>query len=185
MKNRLFAGILISLGGIVFLQFEGLLGSVLSSISFLAILYSEAELWTEEISRWDKIDWKWIGHTTSILALNLLAIWLMSFLFSEMKEASTFLVQEHLDYGYWFPRAVLCGLIIDISLWFGRSLGPLMIFLGTTLFMILGYPHILNEFFYISVGGVWTWQTIWYCVVVLLGNMVGANIRRVLSLRKP
>ena len=184
MKNKLLAGILISIGGIVFLQFEGLPGALLSSIGLLAILYSNSELWIEDMYN-EEVGWDMVLQTGKTLGINLLAVWLMSFLFSEMRESSSILVQSHLDYGYWFPRAILCGFVLDITLWYSRSAGPLFIFLGTTVFMILGYPHILTEFFYISIGGMWTTRIIWYCIVVLSGNIIGANIRKILSPRKP
>ena len=98
-----------------------------------------------------------------------------------MERAQT-VVAGRLARGPWrsFLRAVGCGLIIDISVWLYRSSKSLVpVLFGVPLFIVCGFYHSIADVVYLV--GAWTWSPaiLWYYPVIVIGNYVGCNVRRI------
>ena len=54
---------------------------------------------------------------------------------------------------------------------FGRYVG---IFMGITVFILAGFEHCVANMFYFSAANLWSWKTVLYVLVMVLGNSVGS-----------
>ena len=182
-ENRLslFAGLLIGLGAYGFLALGGLPGAIIFAFGLVGVVLSGALLYTGKA-----------GVMTDIGALTLIWIWnvvgciliglmVMSLGGEPMERAQT-VVAGRLAQGPWrsFLRAVGCGLIIDLSVWLYRTSKSLIpILFGVPLFIVCGFYHSIADVVYLV--GAWQWSPaiLWYYPVIVIGNYVGCNIRRV------
>ena len=182
-ENRLslFAGLLIGLGAYGFLALGGLPGAIIFAFGLVGVVLSGALLYTGKA-----------GVMTDIGALTLIWIWnvvgciliglmVMSLGGEPMERAQT-VVASRLAQGPWrsFLRAVGCGLIIDLSVWLYRTSKSLIpILFGVPLFIVCGFYHSIADVVYLV--GAWQWSPaiLWYYPVIVIGNYVGCNIRRV------
>ena len=80
-----------------------------------------------------------------------------------------------------FLRAVGCGVIIDISVYLYRiskSLVPILF--GIPLFILCGFYHSIADVVYLVAAFKWDPAILWYYPIIVIGNFVGCNVRRVL-----
>ena len=78
-------------------------------------------------------------------------------------------------------RAVGCGVIIDISVYLYRiskSLVPILF--GIPLFILCGFYHSIADVVYLVAAFKWDPAILWYYPIIVIGNFVGCNVRRVL-----
>ena len=127
-----------------------------------------------------------IGALAKIWLFNVLGCILIGLLVlsigGEPMERAQTVVAGRLAQGPWrsFLRAVGCGLIIDISVWLYRSSKSLVpVLFGVPLFIVCGFYHSIADVVYLV--GAWTWSPaiLWYYPVIVIGNYVGCNVRRV------
>ena len=50
------------------------------------------------------------------------------------------------------------------------------IFMCVTVFILCGFEHCVANMFYFSVASAWTWKTLLYVLIMVLGNSVGSII---------
>jgi len=180
-RLSLLAGILIGLGAYGFLALGGIPGAVIFAFGLVGVVLSGSLLYTGKA-----------GVMTDIVAL--IKIWLFNILAcaviglvvvalgGEPMERAQSVVDGRLAQGPWrsFLRAVGCGLIIDLSVWLYRKSGSLVpILFGVPLFIVCGFYHSIADVVYLV--GAWKWSPglLWYYPVIVVGNYVGCNVRRV------
>ena len=181
--NRLsiFAGILIGLGAYGYLALGGIPGAIIFAFGLVGVVLSGSNLYTGKAGVMTDI-----GALTLIWLFNILACVLIGLLVvsigGEPQERAQAVVDGRLAQGPWrsFLRAVGCGLIIDISVWLyrkGKSLVPVLF--GVPLFIVCGFYHSIADVVYLV--GAWKWSPaiLWYYPVIVIGNYVGCNVRRV------
>lgn len=79
-----------------------------------------------------------------------------------------------------FIRAIGCGMIIDIAVWLYREKKSMLpIIFGVPLFIVCGFYHSVADVVYLV--GAWKWDDaiLWYYPIIVIGNYVGCNVRRV------
>ena len=92
------------------------------------------------------------------------------------------MVAARLAQGPWrvFLRAVGCGLIIDIAVWLYRTTkSTLPVLFGVPLFIVCGFYHSIADVVYIVAAWDWSTGLLWYYPLIVLGNYVGCNVRRI------
>ena len=182
-NNRLslFAGLLIGLGAAGFLALGGLPGAVIFAFGLVGVVLSGSLLYTGKAGVMTDI-----GALALIWLFNVIACILVGLLVlsvgGESVERAQDVVAGRLAQGPWrsFLRAVGCGLIIDISVWLYRSSKSLVpILFGVPLFIVCGFYHSIADVVYLV--GAWTWSLaiLWYYPVIVIGNYVGCNVRRI------
>ena len=78
-----------------------------------------------------------------------------------------------------FVRGIGCGLIIDIVVWLYKEKETIIpILFGVPLFILTSQLHSIAEPYYILTAGILSWRILLYWVLVVLGNFIGCNIRR-------
>lgn len=180
-RLSLFAGLLIGLGAYGFLALGGIPGAVIFAFGLVGVVLSGTLLYTGKAGVMTDI-----GALAKIWLFNVLGCILIGLLVlsigGEPMEMAQTVVAGRLAQGPWrsFLRAVGCGLIIDISVWLYRSSKSLVpVLFGVPLFIVCGFYHSIADVVYLV--GAWTWSPaiLWYYPVIVIGNYVGCNVRRI------
>ena len=181
-RLSLMAGILIGLGAYGFLCLGGIPGAVIFAFGLIGVVIVGANLYTGKAGVLTDI-----GALTRIWFYNVVACVLVGLLVvalgGEPMERAQSVVAARFAQGPWrsFLRAVGCGLIIDLSVWFYRASKSLIpIIFGVPLFILCGFYHSIADVVYLV--GAWKWNPaiLWFYPIIVLGNYVGCNVRRVL-----
>ncbi len=202
LADGFLAGMMISLGGAVFLAcnnpdtpYSKYIGALLFSMALLCICMRGYALYTGKIGL---VLEKHTKDDISLLLLcllgNLLATvafgYLIGFVFPNLKETAISLCGETgklgQGYGFGFLRAVLCGILVFISIDIYRNnKSALGIVLCIPAFILSGYEHSIADMFYFACSGIASGEAFLYLMLIVLGNSVGALIIPALQLIKP
>lgn len=176
------AGLLISLGGIAFLQVENkIIGSVLFSIGLIAVIIMEANLYTGKI-----------GYATNlvkakaaamIMIANLITAFLVGLLFKSVYgEQLLWATKLTKSIGQVLFDSVLCGMCIYIAVeCYKKTKSLIPVILGVVVFILAKGDHIIANAFYCAAGTV-TWKGIGYLALTGIGNTVGSLLVRGLQI---
>lgn len=198
--DGILAGILISLGGAVFLAcynpdvaYMRYVGAFLFSLALVCICMRGYALYTGKIGLLTE---KHSKEDVSVLLLCLLGNviatvafgYLIAYIFPNMKETALTLCTGKLNQGYGFGllRGVLCGILVYLAVDIYRNnksnIGTL---LCIPAFILSGYEHSIADMFYFAASGIASWQALGYIVVIILGNSIGGLLIPVLQLVRP
>lgn len=183
VRQSLFAGILIGLGACGYLALGGIPGAVIFAFGLIGVVLSGVPLYTGRagvmpLRETPRLILIWLFNVLGCVLLGLLALSLGG----ESVERAQTVVAGRLAQGPWrsFLRAVGCGLIIDISVWLYRSTRSLVpVLFGVPLFIVCGFYHSIADVVYLVAAGTWDPGILWYYPLIVLGNWVGCNVRRV------
>lgn len=201
--DGVLAGILISLGGAVYLAcydpdtpYSKYIGAFLFPLALLCICWRGYALYTGKIGL---IYEKHTKEDVSVLLLSLLGNligtvafgYLIAFTLPHLKETALTLCSEEggklgQGYGFGLLRAVLCGLLVYLSIDVWRNNHtPLGILLCIPAFILSGYEHSIADMFYFACSGIASWEAFLYLMLIVLGNSIGALIIPTLKLIRP
>lgn len=183
----MLAGLVIALGGTVFLSVENkVLGSVFFAVGLFTICTFGFFLFTGKVC--------YIFEQNRKYALNLLPIWLGNLagtwmaarllLFTRvapaLRDRAASLCETKLADAPFsiFLLAVFCNILIFIAVdgfqknphELGKYLG---LFFGVTVFILCGFEHCVANMFYFSLAGAWSAKTFGYLLIMTLGNSIG------------
>lgn len=181
-RQSIMAGILIGLGACGFLALGGLTGAIIFAFGLIGVVLTGIPLYTGRAGVMTSIPgiikvWWW--NVVGAMAVGLV----VAAIGGSMAESAYNTVAAHVAQGPWrgFLRAVGCGLVIDLSVWFYRSSKSLVpVLFGIPLFIVCGFYHSIADVVYIF--GAWKWDIdlLWFYPIIVIGNYVGCNIRRLL-----
>lgn len=198
--DGILAGILISLGGAVFLAcynveipYTKYVGAFLFSLALLCICMRGYALYTGKIGLVIE------KHTKDDISLLLLCLlgnaigtiafgYLIGWVFPNIKETAYTLCNAKLEQGYGFGllRAVLCGLLVYLSVDIYRNnKSTLGILLCIPAFILSGYEHSIADIFYFAASGIASWEAFLYLLMIIIGNSIGGLLIPTLQLVRP
>ena len=198
--SGVLAGMLISLGGAVFLacypigEYGKFAGALLFSLALLCICMRGYALYTGKIGL--ILD----SHKKADVSLLLLCLlgnligtvafgFLIGFIFPDsLKATAATLCENKLAQGYGFGllRAVLCGILVYLSIDIYRKNKSISgILLCIPAFILSGYEHSIANMFYFSAAGIVSANAFGYLMMIVLGNSIGALIIPALLLIRP
>lgn len=204
--NGILAGILISLGGAVFLACNGVgidlmrvVGAFFFSLALVCICMRGYALYTGKIGLLPE---KHSKEDISVLLLCLLGNligtviigYLIGWIFSDkspdlnLKATAILLCDKKLNqgYGYGLLRALLCGILVYLSVDIYRNnKSTIGILLCIPAFILSGYEHSIADMFYFAVSGIVSWQAFGYLIIIVIGNSIGGLLIPVLQLIRP
>ncbi len=198
--DGVLAGMLISLGGAVFLAcysaevaYMRYVGAFFFSLALVCICMRGYSLYTGKIGLLTE---KHTKEDVSVLLLCLLGNligtvafgYLLGWVFPNMKETALALCTSKLGQGYGFGllRAVLCGILVYLSVDIYRNnKTPLGILLCIPAFILSGYEHSIADIFYFATSGIASWEAFGYLVMIIIGNSIGGLLIPVLQLIRP
>ena len=195
IASGICAGILISIGGSVFLSCENkIVGALLFTVALLCICYKGYSLFTGKVGYLpEKAD----KEAFSVLLLGLLgnAIgtilcgFLLRVAIPAIGAAAETLCSGKLEtQALWqtFVRAIFCGILMYLAVSIFRdSKTPLAILFCIPVFILSGFEHSIADMFYFSLAGtVFRAQSLLFLLLVVLGNSIGGLFIPFLQLLK-
>ena len=179
--KAILAGIMISIGGTIYLSLENkMVGAFLFSIGLFMICVNGYNLYERKkgfiIELLITLIGNFIGTVTCGLVLSKTRI------YSSIKEVAVKICTTKLndDLLSIFILSIFCGMLMYLAVDLykkktdgGRYLG---IFLGVTVFILAGFEHCVANMYYFTVADMWEGKTLLYTLIMILGNTVGSII---------
>ena len=184
------AGLLISVGGTVFLSCENkIVGAVFFSVALLCICYKGYSLYTGRIGyalrdlSGDYISGLLLGLVGNILGTAAGGAAIRSAIPTLVESANVSCAAKlGQTFAQTLLRAVFCGILMYLAVSiFAEHKTPLAILFCIPVFILSGFEHSIADIFYFAVRGLPDWQTIGFIAAVILGNTIGALILPLLN----
>ena len=180
----IIAGMMIAIGGTIFLTIGGLEGALLFSMGLLTILCLKLELFTGKAG---------LLATKEIKPRKLLEIWIGNFLGTGiiafllittpkgifLAEEASKIVAIRLANGFFVNLiyGILCGLLMFMAVktWQLTNGNPIYAMMPVAIFIICGFNHCIADMFYLHLGCM---KITNYHVLIptTIGNIIGCNI---------
>ena len=184
-RGALLSGILIGLGSAGYLAVGGIPGAIIFAFGLIGVVIFEAPLYTGKAGvlklneSWTLIRiWFW-----NVLGCILIGL-LVKYAGSDTSITSAMTIVDSRFESGWIKsllRSIGCGLIIDLSVYQFRKSGSLIpILFGVPLFILCGFYHSIADVVYLTASWRWSPEICWYYPVIVIGNYIGCNIRRLI-----
>ena len=184
------AGIMIAIGGTVFLSIENkVIGASLFSIGLFGVLIYNLNLYTGKIGYLiTNFNLKYIKELIITLIGNFIGACSVGFIlrytriYDKIYEKSLILANTKLNDNILsiFILSIFCGLLMYYAVNgfkkqtdFGKYL---VVYLGVAVFILCGFEHCIANMYYFSVVDIWSLKTLGYTGIMVLGNSLGSFI---------
>ena len=184
------AGIMIAIGGTVFLSIENkVIGASLFSIGLFGVLIYNLNLYTGKIGYLiTNLNLKYIKELIITLIGNFIGACSVGFIlrytriYDKICEKSLILANAKLNDNILsiFILSIFCGLLMYYAVNgfkkqtdFGKYL---VVYLGVAVFILCGFEHCIANMYYFSVADIWSLKTLGYTGIMALGNSIGSFI---------
>ena len=184
-RGALLSGILIGLGSAGYLAVGGIPGAVIFAFGLIGVVIFEAPLYTGKAGvlkpdeSWTLIG-IWFWNVIGCILIGLL----VKYAGSDTSIANAMTIVDGRFEAGWVKsllRSIGCGLIIDLSVYQFRKSGSLIpILFGVPLFILCGFYHSIADVVYLTVSWRWSPEIYWYYPVIVIGNYIGCNVRRLI-----
>ena len=197
----LLAGIMIAIGGSVFLSCFGdgsvlnkAIGALFFSVALLCICYKGYSLFTGKVGY---IPEKHDGEAFSILLWGLLGNLIATVALGYALRAAIpsiggvaeALCTAKLTQAWWqtLIRGIFCGILMYLAVSIYRDKKSISaIFFCVPVFILAGFEHSIANMFYFGAAGMFfSLDTVIYLAIVVVGNAVGGMIMPLLAMIKP
>lgn len=191
--NGISAGILISIGGSVFLKCDNkYAGAVFFSVALLCICWKGYSLFTGKVGYLPE---KCGKDEISILLLGLLGNligtvvcgYLISNAMPEIWENAKTVCELKLQQSFYSTliRSVMCGCLMYLAVSIYRDKKtPLGILFCIPVFILSGFEHSIADMFYFAASGIVSLKAFGFIWTVILGNAIGAILLCAMTLFK-
>lgn len=184
------AGIMIAIGGTVFLSIENkVIGASLFSIGLFGVLIYNLNLYTGKIGYLiTNFNLKYIKELIITLIGNFIGACSVGFIlrytriYDNIYKKSLILANTKLNDNILsiFILSIFCGLLMYYAVNgfkkqtdFGKYL---VVYLGVAVFILCGFEHCIANMYYFSVADIWSLKTLGYTGIMVLGNSIGSFI---------
>ena len=184
-RGALLSGILIGLGAAGYLAVGGIPGAIIFAFGLIGVVIFEAPLYTGKAGvlklneSWTLIR-IWFWNVIGCILIGLL----VKYAGSDTSITSAMTIVDSRFEAGWIKsllRSIGCGLIIDLSVYQFRKSGSLIpILFGVPLFILCGFYHSIADVVYLTASWRWSPEICWYYPVIVIGNYIGCNIRRLI-----
>lgn len=184
-RESLCAGILITIGGTVFLSCENkTVGAVLFSVALLCICYKSYYLFTGKIgyivekhTKQDflNLDIGLFGNLAATFFLGMLLRTVLPNIGEKAAEmCSAKLAQFPL---YTFIRGFFCGIMMYLAVSIYKEKNSVLgILFCVPVFILCGFEHSIADMFYLGASGIFSVKIILFTALVVAGNTFGAIV---------
>ncbi len=181
------AGVLIAIGGTVFLSCESkYLGALLFSVGLFFIVEGKYKLYTGAIGYLLDNKKEDNFQLFTILIGNFLGTFLVANILKVTRLASALLIKNEELVSTklndsWYSilfLSFMCGILIYLGVDnFKKSLNNFSKVLGiifcVVVFIVSGFEHCVANMFYFCVASVWSFKAILYILIMIIGNSLG------------
>ena len=188
--KAVLAGLMIAIGGTVFLSLENkVIGASLFSIGLIAILVCNYNLFTGKIGYLiTNFKPKYIRELIITLIGNFIGSTFVGFIlrytriYESINAKAKLLSEIKLNDNLLsiFVLSIFCGLLMYFAVNSYKKISDfgkyIVVFLGVVVFILCGFEHCIANMYYFSVADVWTLKTLGYVGIMIIGNSLGAFI---------
>ncbi len=187
LLRGILAGVMISIGGTIYLALENkMLGAFLFSIGLFSICVNGYNLYTGKIGYVIDNKPKYLLELLFTILGNLIGTVTCGYLLSlsrigdKLRDAAKIICTVKLNDNLLsiLILSIFCGIIMYLAVdmykkveGFGRYVG---IFMGITVFILAGFEHCVANMYYFSAADMWSWNTLLYVWIMILGNSIGS-----------
>lgn len=185
----IFAGIMIGIGGVAFLSLDDkIAGSFFFSIGLLTVCMYGMNLFTGKIgyiliNKKDYYKELLLGLLGNFIGAFTVGKLVLSTRFASLYEKAFAVSMVKLNDSLLsiFILSMFCGMLIYIAVnnykkvnsEIGKYIG---IFLCVMVFILCGFEHCVANMVYFTIAKVWSFRTLLYVLIMVLGNSVGSII---------
>ena len=180
--NSIFAGLSISLGGLIFLSCENrTLGAFLFSVGLFSVLVFGFDLFTGKVCYFDYLKKPkellmiYIGNFIGTFVLGTLT-WFTDPELVRVAKVITGAKLMKKPFAIWID-AVICGICIAVAVkGYKKAQGSgkyLAVILGVMTFILCGAEHVVADMFYFVTSGMFSLRMVEFIVIVTVGNIIG------------
>ena len=193
LPDGILAGIMVSLGGAVLLSCDNrYIGALLFCIALLSICYFGFNLYTGKVgfllrdhsrSALRAAFWGLIGNALGTLLMG----FLLGLALPQLPEAALAACEKRL---LQLPlqtllRGLGCGILMYTAVWIYREKKTALgILFCIPVFILSGFEHSIADMFYFALAGLFRMQSLWFLLLVILGNSLGGLLIPFLQLLK-
>ena len=190
VTSGIAAGIMVSIGGAVFLACENrIAGAVLFSVALLSICMAGYSLYTGKVGF---IPEKHDKEAFSVLFLGLLGNtigtilcgWILRSAIASYGETANVICTAKLSQTFWSTliRGTFCGILMYTVVKINRdNHSPLGILFCIPVFILAGFEHSVADIFYFAASGIVSLKAFGFILTVILGNSIGGMLLPVLT----
>ena len=187
LVKGIFAGTMIGIGGIVYLNSaNSFIGACLFSVGLLTICIYKMNLFTGMVGYILINKKSYILKLSSTIIGNFIGTFIcaLGITFTRISTISSKarnLVDIKLNDNYLsvFILAIFCGILMYIAVnnykKVGTEIGKYIgIFMCVMTFILCGFEHCIANMAYITIANAWSWKALLYVLIMILGNSFGA-----------
>lgn len=181
----IFAGLLIGMGGLVYLRVGGVAGAVLFAFGLLCVVMCGAQLFTGKSGF---LPYKDAPKLVAMILLNAvgcaIAALIASYSSSETLVANLDTIINARLAASWhklFVTSAGTGMIMTLAVYGARQKHYLPLLFGVPVFILCGLPHCVADAFYYAAAafyGNFEWSLLLAWVWAIAGNYIGCNLPR-------
>jgi formate/nitrite transporter FocA (FNT family) len=181
--NGILAGVLISIGGTVYLSVGSYPGAILFSVALLCICYKGYSLFTGKIGY---VTMSRTKEDISVLLLGLFGNLIGTFLFGVLISYATSGIGEK-AYVICLPKlelnalavlvkSFLCGVLmyLAVSIFKENNKSIVGIVFCIPVFILCGFEHSIADMFYFACSGIVSFEAFIFIILVIIGNSLGS-----------
>lgn len=185
----IYAGILISIGGIAYLAIDNkIVGSFIFSFGLLIVCMYSFNLYTGKVgyilvNKLNYLKELFISLLGNFIGTLLVGNIMRLTRFKNYIDTAKNIVNIKLNDNILsiFILAIFCGMIMYIAVNNYKKeknvIGKYMtIFMGVMAFILCGFEHCVANMFYFSIAGVYSLKVFYYLLIMILGNSLGSII---------
>ena len=188
LLKSILAGLMIVIGGTVNLSLGGIAGSILFAIGLFMIVVNGYNLYTGKIGYLFNNGWKFIIELILTLFGNLMGtigggyLLLLTRVGGKLQTIANTICETKLN-DTWYSILILsifCGMLMYLAVNLYKELKDvgkyIAVFICVSVFILCGFEHCVANMYYFSVANMWSWNTILYLLIMILGNSIGSLI---------
>lgn len=189
--NGIFAGIIISIGGAVYLSCDNkYIGAVLFAVALICICYQGYSLYTGKICYIPEKHGKeeisvlltgLLGNVIATTACGYALVYALPKLQEIALNSCTLKLEQ--NFLQTVIRAIFCGILIYLAVdIFKKHKTPVGIIFCIPVFILSGFEHSVADMFYFAASGIVSVKAFVFIWLVILGNTIGGMLIPLLSL---
>jgi len=185
--KSILAGIMIAIGGTVFLSIENkTIGAIFFAIGLFMICIKELNLFTGKIGYIFDKNLKYTLEVFITLIGNFIGTFISANILKYTRIYSTIstkaisICNVKLDDKLIsiFILSIFCGILMYLAVNGYKTLNDSFgkyasIFLGVIVFILCGFEHSIANMYYFSIANLWSTNTFLYLLIMVLGNSLG------------
>ena len=183
--NGFLAGLMVSIGGVVFLSApDKTVGAILFAIALLVIVYKGYSLFTGKIGYMveshtkDDLSVLLLGLLGNALGTTLIGI-MMRYILPNIAITAETICNAKLSQSFiqTLVRAIFCGILMYLAVSVYKENKTVTgLFFAIPVFILSGYEHSIANMFYFGASGIVSFKAFTYILIVILGNTIGGML---------